>query len=121
VISSILGGEYNYVRDLKSKYPVLNGDVSLKMLFLLPEYKLSSAIGYFSNKTDIDNNISNFKTLLQDMFKSCIFNYCLEIKYDLKFFCDIRPNESKMLSIKILNHSDTVIKDTMLNFGLYFP
>jgi len=88
------------------------------MLFLLPEYKLSNVIEYFSNETDVDNNISNFKMLLQDMFKSYIFNYCLEIRYDFKFFCDIKPNESKILSIKILNHSDTVIKDATLNLGI---
>ncbi|GAG90367.1 unnamed protein product [marine sediment metagenome] len=104
IIFSFLGGEYNYVRDLKSKSPVLNEDESLRMLFFLPEYKLSSAIGYFNNNIDIPNNISNFKKLLQDMYKSYIFNYCLEIKYDSKFFCDIKPNESKMLSIKIVKY-----------------
>jgi len=118
IIFSILSGEYHYIRDLKSKYPVLNEDESLRMLFLLPEYRLSSVIEYFSNETDRSNNIYNFKTLLQDMFKSYIFNYCLEIKYDSKFFCDIKPNESKILSIKILNHLDTVIKVTTLNFGI---
>ncbi|GAG75013.1 unnamed protein product, partial [marine sediment metagenome] len=118
IIFSVLGEDYNFIKDLKSKHPVLKEENSLEMLFRLLEYKLSSAIGYFSNETDVDNNISNFKTLLQDMFKSYIFNYCIEIKYDSKFFCDIKSNESKMLSIKILNHSDTVIKDATLNLGI---
>ncbi len=118
IIFSVLGEDYNFIRNLKSKHSVLKEESSLEMLFGLPEYKLSSAIGYFSNKMDVDNNISNFKTLLQDMFKSYIFNYCLEIRYDSKFFCDIKPNESKMFSIKILNHSDTVIKDATLNLGI---
>ncbi len=118
IIFSILGGEYHYITEFKSKYPVLTEDESLRILFPLPEYKLSSTIGYFINKTVVDNNISNFKTLLQDMFKSYIFNYCLKIRYDSKFFCDIKSNESKMLSIKILNHSDMVIKDATLNLGI---
>ncbi|GAG82410.1 unnamed protein product, partial [marine sediment metagenome] len=75
----------------------------------------SSAIGYFSNKTDIDNNISNFKTLLQDMFKSYIYNYCIEIKYDSKFFSDTRLKENKIFHIEVLNQSDMVLKDVTLD------
>jgi len=85
------------------------------MLFLLLEYKLSSAIGYFSNITDVDNNISNFKTLLQDMFKSYIFNYCIEIKFDSKFFCEAKLNENKIFHIEVFNQSDMVLKDVTLN------
>jgi len=116
IIFSILSGEYHYIKDFKFKYPVLNEDKSLKMLFLLPVYKLSSAIGYFSNKTDVDNNISNYKTLLQDMFKSYIFNYCIEIKYDSKFFCDTKINENKIFCLEVFNLSDMVLKDVKLNF-----
>jgi len=115
IIFSILGGEYHYIRDFRSKYPVLNEDESLKMLFLLSEYKLSNAIEYFSNKTDIPNNILNFKTLLQDMFRSHIFNYCLEIKFDSKFFCDTKLNENKIFNIDVFNHSDMVLKDVTLD------
>ncbi len=115
IIFSILGGEFHYIRELKSKYPVLNEDESLRMLFLLPEYKLSSTIGYFSNKTDVDNNISNFQKLLQDMFKSYIFNYCIEIKYDSKFFCDTKLNENKIFNLDVFNHSDIVLKDVTLD------
>jgi len=115
IIFSILGGEYNYVRDLKSKSPVLNEDESLRMLFLLPEYKLSSTINYFSNKTDIPNNILNFQKLLQDTFNSYIFNYCLEIKYDSNFFCDSKPNENKIFHLEVFNHSDIAFKDVTLN------
>jgi len=116
IIFSILSGEYHYIRNLKSKYPVLNEDKSLKMLFLLSEYKLSNAIENFSKKTDVDNKISNFKTLLQDMFKSYIFDYCIEIKYDSKFFCDTKLNGIKMFHIEVFNHSDMVLKDVTLNF-----
>ena len=86
------------------------------MLFLLPEFKLSSTIKYFSNKTDIPNNILNFQKLLQDTFKSYIFNYCLEIKYDSNFFCDSKPNENKIFHIEVFNHSDLVLTDFTLNF-----
>ncbi len=64
IIFSVLGEDYNFIRDLKSKHPVLKEENSLEMLFGLPEYKLSSTIGYFMNKTDVYNNISNFKKLL---------------------------------------------------------
>jgi len=116
IIFSILSGEYHYIKDLKSKYPVLNEDESLRILFLLLEYKLSSTIGYFSNETDLDNNISNFKTLLQDMFKSYIFNYCIEIRYDSKFFCETKLNEYKIFRIEVFNHSDMILRDVTLNF-----
>ncbi len=116
IIFSILNSEYHYIREFRSKYPVLNEDESLRMLFLLPEYKLSNVIGYFSNKTDISNNIYNFKKLLQDMFKSYIFSYCLEIKYDSKSFCDTKPNETKIFHIEVFNHSNMVLKDVTLNF-----
>ena len=115
IIFSVLGGEFHYIRELKSKYSVLKQEESLEMLFGLPEYKLSSAIRYFSDKTNISNNISNFQKLLQDMFKSYIFNYCLEINYDSAFFCDTKPNETKILHIEVFNHSDIVLKDTTLN------
>jgi len=116
IIFSILSGEYHYIKDFRSKYPVLNEDESLKMLFLLSEYKLSNAIKYFSNKTDIPNNILNFQKLLQDMFKSYIFNYCLEIKFDSKFFCDTKLSENKIFHIEVFNHSDLVLTDFRLNF-----
>ncbi len=116
IIFSILGGEYHYIRDFRSKYSVLNEDESLKMLFLLPEYKLSNAIEYFSNKTDVDNNIFNFKTLLQDMFKSYIFNYCIKIKYDSNFFRNTKLYETKMFHIEVFNQSDMVLKNVTLNF-----
>jgi len=85
------------------------------MLFLLPEYKLSSTIGYFSNETDIHNNISNFQQLLQDMFKSYVFNYCLEIKYDSKFFCETKFDENKIFHLEVFNQSDSILKDVTLN------
>ncbi len=116
IIFSILSGEYHYIRDFRSKYPVLNEDESLKMLFLLSEYKLSNAIEYFSKKTDVDNNIFNFKTLLQDMFKSYIFNYCIKIKYDSNFFRNTKLYETKMFHIEIFNQSDMVLKNVTLNF-----
>ncbi len=117
-IFSILSGEYHYIRDLKSKYPVLKEEESLEILFELLEYKLSSAIRYFSNKTDISNDISNFQKLLQDMFKSYIFNYCLEIKFDSKFFCDTKLSENKIFHIEVFNHSDLVLTDFTLNFTI---
>jgi len=116
IIFSVLSGEYHYIRDFRSKYSVLNGDESLRMLLLLPEYKLSSTIRYFINKTDVDNNISNFKTLLQDMFESYIFNYCFEIKHDSKYFCGTKLNENKMFHLEVFNHSNMVHKDVTLNF-----
>jgi len=116
IIFSVLSGEYHYIRDFRSKYPVLNEDESLKMLFLLSEYKLSNAIEYFSKKTDVDKNISNFKTLLQDMFKSYIFNYCIEIKYDSNFFRNTKLYETKIFHIEVFNQSDMVLKNVALNF-----
>jgi len=36
IIFSVLGEDYNFVKDLKSKYPVLKEENSLEMLFGLP-------------------------------------------------------------------------------------
>ncbi len=50
------------------------------------------------------------------MFKSYIFSYCIEIKYDSKFFSDTKLDEIKILHIEVFNQSGMILMNIVLNF-----
>ncbi len=100
---------------------------SIKVLFGHLKYEISPAIRYFRtklNSQEFQTDINNFELLLQDMFQSHLFNYCLEIKLDSTntyistCSCELTKNRKWVFNFNVFNYTDFIFKDISFNFIL---
>lgn len=124
IIFSVLTNKYQSVNELMSNYPYLEKEKKIRIFLELLKYNLSNAVNYFndnSNIQEIQKEILNFKSLLRDMIKAYMFNYCLTVKLnsmninDHTIFSGLKIGDKKLCRVNISNKSDFIFGNVELN------
>ncbi len=127
IIFSILSKKYRFINELKSNYPYLEEDKSVRAFFDLMKYNLSNTVNYFNDKSniqEIQKEILNFKTLLRDMIKTYIIAYCLTVRLNslningYTLFGSLKIGEKMLCRISISNKSNFIFGNLELNLSI---
>jgi len=127
IIFSVLTNKYQIVNELISNYPYLEKEKEIRIFLELLKYNLSNTVNYFndnSNIQEIQKEILNFKTLLQDMIKMYIFNYCLTVRLNSlninahTISSGLKIGEKKLCQVNISNKSDFIFGNVELNLSI---
>jgi len=127
IIFSVPANKYQSVNELISNHPYLEREEKIRIFLELLKYNLSNTVNYFndnSNIQEIQKEILNFKTLLRDMVKTYIFNYCLTVRLNSlnidihTIFSSLKIGEKKLCRVNIFNKSDVIFGNVELNLSI---